>query len=195
MIWALKNGTRIKASPKEKALCPLCKQEVISKCGEIKIWHWAHKSNKDCDSWWEPESEWHINWKNEFPKECQEIIIIKEGKKHIADIKTKTGTIIEFQKSPISTNDIKERERFYGNNLIWLLDGKSLGKNLYFNPINKYQKWKWKPSIIKISKRPVFIEIESGILRFSDETFKSTLFTKKQFLQIYGDIFKKEDGK
>jgi len=156
MNWAIKNGERIKAVPNEKAICPLCKSEMISKCGEIKIWHWAHKSGTDCDDWYEPESEWHINWKNEFPKEQQEVLIKKENKYHIADIKTKTGLIIELQHSPISSKDIGEREKFY-DNIIWVLDGKTFGKNIKFK--NFYAKWNWMPSIIKISSKPIFIDL------------------------------------
>ena len=44
MIWANKNNERIKATPKDKANCPICNEEVIAKCGSIKIWHWSHKS-------------------------------------------------------------------------------------------------------------------------------------------------------
>ena len=67
MIWALKERERIKAAPKKEAICPTCLKEVIAKCGRIKVWHWAHKSKLDCDSFSEPETEWHINWKNNFP--------------------------------------------------------------------------------------------------------------------------------
>lgn len=78
MRFALKDNERILSSPLIKdAICPLCKKDVIAKCGNIKVWHWAHKNNKDCDSWSDGETEWHLNWKSNFPKECQEVIIEK----------------------------------------------------------------------------------------------------------------------
>lgn len=27
----------------EGAVCPLCKSEVLARCGEKNVWHWAHK--------------------------------------------------------------------------------------------------------------------------------------------------------
>lgn len=57
MIWAIKNNERITASPNQTASCPICNQEVISKCGLIKIWHFAHKNNLECDTWSEGENE------------------------------------------------------------------------------------------------------------------------------------------
>lgn len=143
MMWALKNNERVRATPKGTAICNKCNEELIAKCGSIKIWHWSHRSNKNCDDWYEPESQWHLNWKNEFPKEYQEVVIEKgyteeDGykeifesndftgnyKSHIADIKT-TKWVIELQNSSISTEEIQEREKFYGN-MIWLLNGEKL---------------------------------------------------------------------
>ena len=42
MQWAIKDGEKILANPKEKAICPICNSEVIAKCGSIKVWHWSH---------------------------------------------------------------------------------------------------------------------------------------------------------
>ncbi len=161
MNWAIKGNKRIIASPKEIANCPLCLKEVISKCGEINIWHWSHKQDSDCDSFGEPESEWHLNWKNEFPKEQQEIKI----KHHRADILTKEGIVIELQNSPISLEQIKEREEFY-NNMIWLLNGDTLAKNLILkkNKQTYYTfKWKWFPSSWEVCKKEMYIDLGKDI--------------------------------
>ena len=101
MIWACNKyprGIRTRATPLRKAYCPLCNSEVISKCGKIKIWHWGHKKNSECDSFKEPETEWHLKWKNYFPKEYQEVII----ENHRADIKTKKGLIRRSKRVKIS---------------------------------------------------------------------------------------------
>lgn len=187
MIWGLKNNQRIKAIPKGEAKCELCNTELIAKCGEIKIWHWAHKSNKECDNWWEPESEWHINWKNEFPPEQQEV---KIGK-HRADIKTRTGTIIELQANSISPKEIREREEFY-ENMIWLLNYKTIAKNFQVSrikPFHNLKKWRWKPSIVKYSKKPIFIDATRGIWKIHKDS--AILYSKEDFLKIYGDIYGK----
>jgi competence protein CoiA len=43
MLYALKDGIKISPTPKEIAICPFCKNDVIPKCGSVNIWHWAHK--------------------------------------------------------------------------------------------------------------------------------------------------------
>jgi len=48
MEFANLNNQRTKATKGAKdALCPCCNKPVIAKCGEIKIWHWAHVSLAD----------------------------------------------------------------------------------------------------------------------------------------------------
>lgn len=60
-----------------------------------------------------------------FPKEWQEVVVEKEVDglvvRHIADVKTERGVILEVQYSPISIEDIAIRERFY-NNMLWLVN-------------------------------------------------------------------------
>jgi len=123
------NGNRIRpAISGQRAKCPLCDGVLISKCGEIYIKHWQHKSNKDCDSWWEHETQWHRDWKNKFPDDWKEVIIERDGEKHIADIKTKNRTIIEFQNSSISSSTIRTRENFYGD-MIWVINAITFKNN------------------------------------------------------------------
>jgi len=53
-----------------------------------------------CDNWWENETQWHRDWKNHFPVEWQEVVqIAEDGEKHIADVKTSEGWVVEFQHS------------------------------------------------------------------------------------------------
>ena len=110
----------------QRAFCPCCNSKVISKCVEINIWHWAHKSN-DCDNWSEGESLWHKNWKLNFPLESREVLIEKDGIKHRADVYYKK-LVIELQKSSISPSVIRQREDFYGKKMIWIFDGTHLTK-------------------------------------------------------------------
>jgi competence CoiA-like predicted nuclease len=105
----------------QQAFCPGCMGEVISSCGKIKIWHWRHKVS-ECDSWYEPESEWHRNWKECFDSNEREVIIKKDDVWHRADVYTKKGIVIEFQNSSISPEEIQAREEFY-DKMIWVLNG------------------------------------------------------------------------
>ena len=96
------SGNRITATPNAKGICICCEAEMIAKCGSIKVHHWSHKSRKHCDPWWENETQWHRDWKNQFPKEWQEVVhIADDGEKHIADIKTPEGLVIEFQHTQV----------------------------------------------------------------------------------------------
>lgn len=47
------------------------------------------------------------------------------GEKHIADVRTSHGLVIEFQHSRIDPQERTSRERFYGN-MIWVVDGTRL---------------------------------------------------------------------
>jgi hypothetical protein len=125
MRFALVNHERADPQPQLHGECPHCGEEVISKCGRVKVWHWAHKSREVCDPWWENETEWHRAWKDKFPKEWQEIAAVdsKTGETHIADVKTSHGLVVEFQHSPMPLEEMTARERFYGN-MIWIVDGK-----------------------------------------------------------------------
>lgn len=128
MLYAL-NEERRRVRPVrtgQRAICPSCDSEVISKCGDINIWHWAHKS-RDCDNWSEGESLWHRNWKRIFPPESREVLIEKNGVKHRADIYYKK-LVIELQKSSIAPSVIRQREHFYGKKMVWIFDGTHLTK-------------------------------------------------------------------
>ena len=127
MLIAEVEGKRCKATKGAKGICPYCKSEVIAKCGEQKIAHWAHKASKECDSWHDKETEWHLMWKNYFPESWQEIIKYDQitGEKHIADVCTEKGFTLEFQHSPIKPEERQSRENFY-KNMNWVVDGTRL---------------------------------------------------------------------
>jgi len=143
VLYAYNNqGNKILAQPHKKAICPSCNNKLISKCGEINIWHWSHKHNADCDTWSEGESKWHLNWKSFVKKRFCEVVIGN----HRADIVHPTW-IIELQKSHLSSIDICERQKFY-KNMIWIVDGQKFSKNFHLvvkdldKNIFKF-KWKW----------------------------------------------------
>src|SRR5262249_12888286 len=99
------------------------REQVIAKCGDRRIWHWAHFGKRTCDAWWEPETPWHRDWKDHFPNTCQEVIhYAPDGEKHIADVKTQHGLFIEFQYSFLDQQERVSREAFY-RNMIWVVNG------------------------------------------------------------------------
>jgi hypothetical protein len=124
MQFALVSGSVLEPAPGLKGVCRSCASEMVAKCGQHKLWHWAHKSRVHCDPWWEPETDWHREWKNHFPKKWHETVLFDSvsGEKHIADVKTELGLVIEFQHSPMTPAEMKSREDFY-NNMVWIVDG------------------------------------------------------------------------
>lgn len=130
MLTAIVNGNRSRPFPGAVGHCPCCNSEMIPRCGEVKVHHWAHKSKSDCDPWWEPETDWHRNWKNEFPLRWQERVFKDKetGEKHIADLYTLAGLTVEVQHSHLDPKERRAREAFYGD-MLWIVDGSRLEGN------------------------------------------------------------------
>jgi len=133
MKFAIVKGKKVEATPEVKGVCSNCESELIAKCGRVKVWHWAHKGSRSCDPWWESETKWHRAWKSCFPEEWQEVSDIDSvtGEKHIADVKTPFGLVIEFQHSPIKPEEQASREEFY-KKMIWVVDGARAQTDQYY---------------------------------------------------------------
>jgi hypothetical protein len=97
---------------------------MVAKCGNVRIWHWAHQRGRVCDDhWWKNETEWHRAWKEQFPVQWQEVLHRAEnGDRHIADVKTDQGWVLEFQNSYIKPEERRSREIFY-QKMIWVVNG------------------------------------------------------------------------
>lgn len=123
MKFSLVNGQRQEAQPNLSGKCPVCDQPMVARCGEVNIWHWAHKGRRVCDLWWENETEWHRTWKGHFPESWQEVVHHAESEeRHIADVKTDQGWVIEFQYSHINPEERRSRDVFYPK-LVWVVNG------------------------------------------------------------------------
>lgn len=147
MKYAIVNNERVEPTPKIKGVCPGCGEEVIAKCGAINIWHWAHK-NADCDPWYEPEGDWHRELKNKVPKEYQEVVLGE----HRADIYSPDwgSPVIEIQNSPISPQEINEREVFYKqfissypHKLVWVVNGADFEDRFCLRMKDGYFTFRW----------------------------------------------------
>lgn len=125
MKFARVKEERMEAAKGLIGTCQGCGQTMIPVCGMKRAWHWRHKVDCECDHWWENETEWHRTWKNQFPKECQEIRHkdAANGEWHIADVKTKQDHILEFQHSYLKPDERQARNNFYGEKLVWVVDG------------------------------------------------------------------------
>jgi competence CoiA-like predicted nuclease len=122
------NGKRVYPQRGIEAYCPICHEQVGAYCGEIYIDHWQHKIYSDCDPWHEQETDWHRDWKNEFPENWQEVVLTRKNDVHRADVMTSSGLVVEFQNSFISAGEIRERERFY-QKMIWVINANAFKGN------------------------------------------------------------------
>ncbi|NKK79282.1 competence protein CoiA [Rhizobium leguminosarum] len=128
MKYALVDGHRHEAAVGLRGVCQGCGLPTTAKCGQQRVHHWAHRT-ANCDKWWERETVWHREWKNEFPVECQEIrISSSSGDFHVADVQTPNGIVLEFQHSPLPLEDRQARESFYVN-MAWIVDGRRKGSD------------------------------------------------------------------
>ena len=118
--------------------CPVCNEKLSIKATySLSVRpHFAHKKGTEClDDWKLDMSEWHYNWQCQFPEEYREVVVEKDEKKHRADVLI-NGYVIEFQHSPISRDEIKERNKFYTNcgyKVIWVFDANDKIKNTFDN--------------------------------------------------------------
>ena len=152
MQFALdKNGNRVninKALRSESYYCPCCGSKMVLRMGDIRVHHFAHSTDSICkDTWHYDMTEWHYEWQNRFPAKYQEVVKIKDGVKHRADILIEEKkVVIEFQHSPLSPDEFEDRNTFYndlGYKVIWVFDVEEQYQN---ESINNYRSnlWEWK---------------------------------------------------
>jgi competence CoiA-like predicted nuclease len=121
----LSDGSRLpissfdRASHTDKVYCSQ-RHEVVAKKGDIMIHHYAH-AHFQADCVHKAKGKWHLAMQDRILPEFVEIQIKRDGKLHIADALCGRRTI-EFQHSPICKEEVQERERFYGANMIWVFD-------------------------------------------------------------------------
>ena len=104
--------------------CGACSGKVIAKRGEQKVHHYAHACGESCDPWRTSDGmgPWHRMWQGYASKEHLEVTIVKDGVRHIADIRVpETGLVIEVQHSPMPIEEARAREAFY-EKMIWIVD-------------------------------------------------------------------------
>ena len=110
--------------------CPCCGSEVIQKKGDVMIWHFSHKSLADCVDYYDHKGEWHRAMQELFPEKNREVYEKTATYRHIFDVLTDKGRIIEFQHSPINYKefigrswDYSVRSAFNGTpRPIWVFD-------------------------------------------------------------------------
>lgn len=205
MKYALVNNKKHEALKGLSGICPSCGSPMIAKCGDKKIHHWSHKGKMECDLWWENETQWHRDWKGHFPIDWQEVAHRDDttGEKHIADVKTSKGWVLEFQHSYLRPEERKSRNDFY-KQIAWVVDGTRLKGDLEkvvkalnsAKPVNQLV-LKIAPDSCSLLKdwasthAPVFFDFGGPqlvlLLPIGPDGFlyASTAISKQQFIGIY----------
>lgn len=120
---------RKEATPGARSICPCCSAPVKAKCGAIVVHHWAHDRSRDCDPWYDTGAHgWHLDWQRQHPDDQCEVVIGN----HRADLLI-DGMVVEFQHSPLSPAQIREREEFYlreVGDMLWVWDARAFAKRI-----------------------------------------------------------------
>jgi hypothetical protein len=101
----------------DRAVCPSCKEEVLAKCGEIKIWHWAHFACTACE-FGRPETEWHLRnkeWWLQKGAKIEEPVGVR-----IIDVKFK-NVGLEFQRKTDTLEEMRSRTENHLEHLDFLI--------------------------------------------------------------------------
>lgn len=128
MRYALKGAVKSEAKKTgDLGVCHGCEAIVKGrKNSKNKGFHWYHKKLDNCDSRSQPMSDWHREWQDHWPICMREVVFHAGGLKKIADVVTLNEVVLEFQHSPISKSEIREREAVY-KKLIWVFDATLFG--------------------------------------------------------------------
>ena len=169
-----------KADKEKHFSCPICGESVSVKAIDslsVKA-HFAHKRGTECfDTWKHDMSEWHYNWQCLFPEENREVVVEKDGVKHRADVLI-NNFVIEFQHSPITAEEIIERNNFYlncGYTVIWVFDADGKIKNADLGGIE------WKRA-----RREFKIKTPERVLLFVDNISTNSLQQSDEILLLRG---------
>lgn len=185
--------------------CPVCDSKMIYRNGEIKIAHFAHEKDSDCeDIYSEPESEEHLNGKKilyEWLKQQEGVENLKleawiPETKQRPDLYfeiNKKRYVIEFQCTPIATEYI-QRHRLYelaGITDIWVLGinkyNIEISDNYVFHETRLKAIEKYNYCYLDVNKE-VFILTKNNVSeKFKPKNFTINSYTKYPIKNIYFD--------
>jgi hypothetical protein len=165
------------------ATCISNHHELISVKGQYNKHHFRHKHT--CDVCKSPLSDWHAEWQSHFKYiEVPFPLVDGQIKARRADIvvgnfvidvqySTKPGTIVEIQHSPITLDEVNNRNHDYHlhhKKVIWIIDGHGVTLQ---NNIVVFEKEYWKfDSFLGIHDH-VYIDINGILYAFNPNDVKS----------------------
>lgn len=154
----------------KNVLCGCCKEQVLAKCGEIKIWHFAHEKKSQCEvALYGGMTKWHLEWQERFPEKCREITREYFGIRHRADVIC-NNTVFECQKKMMPLEVMLERENFWrkaGYTFYWIFESQKVDSygEPWFQILKTYNgdarsfKWRHAPEIAANISGNILIDI------------------------------------
>ena len=184
--YAIVNGEEIHIADYVDGTLATCisnHHELISVKGQYNKHHFRHKHT--CDVCKSPLSDWHAEWQSHFKYiEVPFPLVDGQIKPRRADIvvgnfvidvqySTKPGTIVEIQHSPITLDEVNNRNHDYHlhhKKVIWIIDGHGVTLQ---NNIVVFEKEYWKfDSFLGIHDH-VYIDINGILYAFKPNDVKS----------------------
>ncbi|MFD2443201.1 competence protein CoiA [Bacillus sp. CGMCC 1.16607] len=120
--------------------CPLCRENVILKLGEKRVFHFSHLQGSSCLFEYERESEYHMNGKLQLYHWLKQQGLTPEMEYYDPKIKQRADIIffigrkkfaLEYQCSSISEESLSKRTKGYlsnGYSPIWILGGNQFSR-------------------------------------------------------------------
>lgn len=176
---------------KEEATDPYSGGKVHGIFGEgLNYWRLIED---EYDAWALPDSRWNLEWKLKFPKQLVEISIQKDKQRHVADVRTNTGTVLKFQGRNLNEDQIRQREQFF-EQMVWIFRADKWDIELNFHPsryrttegrdrqLPKSDTFEWvkftaryPKSVFKVCKMPVFLDFGDDSIYWLNWQSKSNL--------------------
>jgi hypothetical protein len=118
-------GIEVDPAPGLHGICLECGEEVFSKMynPDFRHPHFSHYKTVVCrGDKWDKKSEWHYNWQTYLsPPDIEREVRIKcDDYLKRADIRLKTGRVVEVQRSSMPLAELLHREKFYGD-MFWII--------------------------------------------------------------------------
>jgi len=180
MLYGNVDGQKVKATPNAKGKCFQCGEDIVAKCGKINVWHWSHVNTPSSNH--KPMTEWHYKWQDKFPKEMVEVTC----ENHRADVWDKENNVVyEFQHSPISIDEVKNRIDFWcdkkGQLLVWVVDAIDKDITGPYNGEQTHYIWKHMPKVWSMYKGPLFVDSRGDFNSASLLNVKSKFKSKSRY--------------
>jgi hypothetical protein len=154
---------------------------MYSRCGETKIWHWAHQPGCEKCAGGE-ESEWHLAWKAEAIDSTQEVRVGDRpgyAKYRVADVLAPGKYTVELQASKMLKGPLREREADWATQggIVWIFKAiKETGARRvewhtpleFLSDPRRVQQITWKdmPDRVKHARAPAFLDLGNDRLLF-----------------------------